>query len=188
MARAQAQDFLHSMRFHVTVDALGGGAPPTGFLNPARTPAGADLGPEAGFSACSTPELSTEAVEYKEGTMVYTRKFPGAPSVSDITLSRGVARTDTSFWLWIKTVAEGDGEYRADLSIKHYHRVEFLSGTVANANKTSVDLTASPARTYQVKQAFPTRHKVAGDLDATASEISVMELDLAYEYFLIVTG
>lgn len=146
--------------------------------------------PEAGFSACTTPEVSTEPVEYREGTSIYGRKYPGVPSIADITLSRGVARNDSTFWDWMRQVVEGlggSGEYRADLTIKHYHRQEALdrglpADTPPPATNTIID-TANPARQYFVHEAFPIRHKVAADLDATASEISIMELDVAYEYF-----
>jgi phage tail-like protein len=178
MARALATDFLHSMRFQVVVN--NGGEP--------QTALGTDA--DAGFSNVTTPEVSVEAVEYKEGTMVYTRKYPGNPTMSDVTLSRGVARLDSSFWDWLRVVVEGgvgaDAEYRVDLDIKHYHRDTSLVragvGGVNNANATNLDVT-TPARTYHVRQAFPIRHKVAGDLDATASEISIMEIDVAYENF-----
>jgi len=165
------------MRFHVQV--IDG-----------TSPSGERLGPpEAGFSMCSVPEATVEAVEYKEGTYIYTRKQPGNTTFSDISMSRGVAITDTAFWMWIKTVIEGSGEYREDIRIKHYHREEALVGS----GDVGKNLTAIPtggetkaARVYEVFNAFPARHKVAGDLDATASEISIMELDLSYEYFNLI--
>lgn len=172
MARPVAEDFLHSMRFHVEV--ISGDGP--------------NLGPpEAGFSMCSVPEATTESVEYKEGTYIYTRKQPGNTTFSDISMSRGVAITDSAFWRWMKIVIEGAGEYRQDIRIKHYHREEALpgSGNVA-VNLTAIPTTEDAARTYEVFNAFPVRHKVAGDLDATASEISIMELDLAYEYYNLI--
>lgn len=175
MARASNTDFLHSMRYHVTVTGAGSKT----YLKP-------DGRPDAGFSNISTPEANVEPVEYKEGQWVYTRKYPGNPSVSDISMSRGVTRGDSSFWDWLRVVIEGSGEYRADLDIKHYHRDQALgrayptSGTEANVTALNTD---SPARIYHVKEAFPTRHKVAADMDATASEISIMEIDVAYEHF-----
>lgn len=180
MARSQHTDFLHSMRFHVNAAIAPGGAGDLD-LNATVTQGKA----QAGFSNVSTPEATVEAVEYREGGYIYTRKYPGNPSMSDITMQRGVARADTSFWKWLRVVIEGSGEYRADLTIMHYHRDRALTreypaqGTV---NLAGIDLD-NPARVYHVKEAFPTRHKVAGDLDATASEISLMELDFAYESF-----
>lgn len=172
MARPVAEDFLHSMRFHVEV--INGEGPNFG-------------PPEAGFNMCSVPEATVEAVEYKEGTYIYTRKQPGNTTFSDLTLSRGVAITDSAFWTWIKTVIEGAGEYRQDIRIKHYHREEALPGSGdVGVNLTAIPTSVEAARTYEIFNAFPARHKVAGDLDATASEISIMELDLSYEYFNLI--
>jgi phage tail-like protein len=184
MARALQTDFLHSMRFQVVVNGNDVG------LNELST-LGTDTA-EAGFSAVTTPEATVEAVEYKEGTMVYTRKYPGNPTVSDVTLSRGVARLDSSFWDWLRVVVEGgpsgtvQAEYRVDLDIKHFHRDSSMIRAFPPDDKNATNLNVdTPARTYHVKEAFPIRHKVAGDLDATASEISIMELDVAYEHFEI---
>ena len=175
MARAQATDFIHSMRFHV--DAIGVGGV-SRLVVPGR--------PQAGFSAITTPEATVEAVEYKEGNTIYTKKYPGNPTMSDITLSRGVTRGDSSFWEWVRVVLEGGGEYRADLEIKHFHRDTSLVRTQpadgSQPNLTNID-TNTPGRLYHVREAFPIRQKVAADMDATASEISIMEMDLAYENF-----
>lgn len=175
MARALNTDFLHSMRFHILVTKTDGSA----LLKPSGRP-------DAGFSNVTTPEANVEPVEYKEGQWIYTRKYPGNPSVSDISMSRGVTRGDSTFWDWMRVVMEGSGEYRADLDIQHYHREQALTRPTP-ANGTEANLTTftsgTPTRTYHVREAFPTRHKVAADMDATASEISIMELDCAYETF-----
>jgi phage tail-like protein len=193
MPRPIATDFLHSMRFQVSAQT----ATNTLYLNPSLETG--DTRPQAGFSACTTPEVSAEAVEYREGIFVYARKFPGNPTTSDVTLSRGVARNDSTFWDWMRIVVEGTGlpgDYRADVTIKHFHRAEALQKGVAGAAGNPQDATAgqtntnidtdTPARQYILYQAFPIRHKVAADLDATASEISIMELDVAYEYFDVI--
>lgn len=180
--RAQATDFLHSMRFHADVIGAGG----VQFLQKE----GQNNQPGAGFSAVTTPEATVESVEYKEGHTIYTKKYPGNPTVSDLTMSRGVARRDSSFWDWLRIVIEGSGEYRATLQIKHFHRDTALPRPYPatgdqNATNLNVD---TPARTYMCYEAFPIRHKVAADLDATASEISVMEIDVAFEHFEVVEG
>lgn len=175
MARAQATDFLSSSKFHV--DAVGVGGTQR-LVVPGR--------PQAGFSACTTPEATVEAVEYKEGNTLYTKKYPGNPTMSDVTLSRGVARGDSSFWEWLRVVIEGSGEYRADLDIKHYHRdtalVRAVPATGDQPNLTNLNMDV-PGRIYHVREAFPIRCKPAGDLDATASEISIQEADISYESF-----
>lgn len=180
MARPQSTDFLASMRFHV-------GVIPSGDQSLDLRTGGNK--PQAGFSNVSTPSITVEAAEYKEGQMVYTRKYPGNPSVDAVTMSRGVARGDSSFWDWVRVVVEGSGDYRATVEIKHYHRDTALTkpvgGTGDGVNKTDIDL-AKPARTYILHEAFPTTHKVAGDLDGTSSEISIMELEVTYENFEVV--
>jgi phage tail-like protein len=179
MARAVAQDFLHSMRFHVSVSAAAGAG--------SDVTLGSDGDKPAGFAQCSLPEASVEVVEYREGTWIYNIKQPGNPTVNDVSLSRGVTTGDSTFWHWLLTVIEGSGEYRADVTIKQFHRQNSLiRAKGSDSNQTALDLkNATPARTYTLKNAFPTRHKVASDLDATSSEISIMELDLAYETFEI---
>lgn len=175
MARAQSTDFLATMRFHVIVTGQDGGVQ---LVPPGRA--------DAGFANVATPEVNVEPVEYKEGVWVYTRKYPGNPSMGgEITMQRGVTRSDSTFWDWLRRVIEGTGEYRADLDIEHYHREKALTRGPAlgsEGNLTSITK-GTPARVYHVRECFPTRHKVAADFDATASEISLMDLDVAYEHF-----
>lgn len=183
MARAKAQDFLHNFRFHVVVVGFG------------EAGAEAQLGsggttPTAGFNSVSTPEASHDAVEYREGHYVYTQKYVGIPTISDISLTRGVALSDGTFWKWMKDVIEAGGEYRADLSIFHLHRDSKPQTVSYDSTLTKQTLELGTSNKgfieYQCSQAFPIRHKVSGDLDATASEVSIQELDLAIEYFKVV--
>lgn len=182
MARAAQSDFLHSMRFHVTTDFGTQNSP----LNIQFDGSGTTEVP-AGFMSCTTPEATTEAVEYREGTFNYARKFPGNTTVSDVTLQKGVTQGNSRFWAWLRVVIEGSGDYRCNMSIKHFNRnvlarpVPPSAGAIPNA--TNAATTATPSRTYQLYEAFPIRHKVAADLDASSSDISIMELDVAYEYF-----
>lgn len=181
-ARPVSSDFLHSMRFHVTTDLVD--APLKPELN-----GGTDV--PAGFMSCTTPEATVEAVEYREGTYNYARKYPGNTTVSDVTLQKGVTQTSSNFWNWLKVVVEGSGEYRCNMTIKHFNRTVLTrprppsASTSSPTNNAAAD-TAEPSRTYILYEAFPIRHKVAGDLDASSSDVSVMELDVAYEYFDVV--
>jgi phage tail-like protein len=173
MARAMATDFLQSFRFQV--DAIGVGGTPR-LVVPGR--------PQAGFTQVSTPEVSTDAVEYKEGNMTYILKQPGMPQVSDVTMSRGVTRGDSSFWEWMRVVVEGSGEYRADLEIKQFHRDTALVRTQPafgnQPNLTNID-TNTPAVIIHARECFPIRVKTAADFDGTASEISLAEIDISVE-------
>lgn len=184
MARAAASDFLHSMRFHVTTARAGGGDALQD--NKLGSPGG-EGAPEAGFMSVSTPEATTEAVEYREGLYNYPRKYPGNTTVSDCSMQKGVAKGDSSFWEWLSVVIHGSGEYRVDMYIKHFDRTA-LTRAQGGKSLAAFSSTAVPARTYILHEAFPTRHKVSADLDASSSDISVMELDVAYEYFDVVEG
>jgi len=119
-----------------------------------------------GFNNITIPETSQEAAEYREGKDTWTKKQPGPPTVSEVTLQRGVTKAFTGFWDWIIGSIRG-AEYRVDLIIHHYHREDDIQG----------------AASFRVElgQAFPSRVKPTGDLDATSSEISLAELELTCE-------
>jgi len=158
MARAQSSDYYHVMKFHV-VD------------NQDR------LNRLAGFTSVTVPEYTLEAVEYKEGIWTYRRKYPGDVTVSDITLTRGVARQATYFYDWIKEAIEGN-PYRVDFVIYQYHR-EDVQGMTSY-------LDATPSRRIECFEAFPIRVKPGADFDSQTGDVSVEEMDLAIERFNIV--
>jgi phage tail-like protein len=184
MARSVKTDYLHSMRFHVDMvmasneDLLNSAVPASG-------------GPAAGFASVGLPDVTVETVEYKEGIWIYAKKQPGNPSFAPVSMRRGVTRGDTSFWNWIQRVIEGQGEYRADISIKQFHRDTNLTNRKdgeTNVSQAKLNNLATPAKTYVLHEAFPTHHKVGDDMDATASEISIMELQVDFEYFTVTEG
>jgi phage tail-like protein len=160
VARAHADDVLSVFRFHVEAVGTFG----QNYLGSGQ----------AGFQSVTVPEISLDTVEYREGQHMWTKKLPGIPSTDTITLRRGVVRRDAKFFNWMMTVVLGQGSFRAELLIKHYSR------SALDGSRIAVD--AIPARIYQVSQAFPVRCKLAADFDASAGEVSVAELELAYEY------
>jgi len=154
------------------------------------TPAGGGKDPlqpsfQAGFTTCTTPDLTVGAVEYREGHYLYTRKFPGIPTMADISISRGVAKKDTAFFLWVKSAIQGANEYRVDLDISHFHKSDYAGLPVTDGTIDSLkdpgDVKAS--RIYHVYNAIPQHVKIATDLDANAAEVSIAQVDIAYEYF-----
>jgi len=154
MARLNISDYMQNFRFYVKET---GKAPDRDqyFLKVA-----------AAFAMVSTPETTTDIVEYRDGMSVLTKKFPTWPNFTDLTMSRGVVRGDSEFFNWMDS-AMGGVAYRADLEIQHFHRVGWFIN--------------QPARSYKVLEAMPLRVKVASDLDAMSGDISLAELDLAYE-------
>jgi len=180
MARAVSTDFFQNMYFLVTATRPDG-------LNMLNRTALSGVNAPAGFQSCTVPSVSTDPVEYREGTFIYTRKYPGIPSMDQITLNRGVARLDSAFFAWMRLVNEGSGDYRADVQIKHFHRGVSLTRPFPTTggpatNRTFIDEQAQPGRIYHVAEAFPSMVKLAGDLDGTSSDVSLQEIQLEYEY------
>lgn len=160
MARAESEDHLQNFRFHVRTEL--------GFAEFSDSDQG-----EAGFQSVTTPEVSVDPAEYKEGHYTYTRKFPGIPQVSDISMMRGVTKKDTSFFDWINAAIRG-GEYRTNLTIYHWHRDGKVYGQVGDLNS---------ARKIECYEAFPMRVKISGDLESQSTEVSLAEVDVSMEYF-----
>lgn len=163
MARAVTGDFLQGFRYHVKV--VDDGYDPLTFVRDDESFNAAD----AGFQSVTLPEISVDAVEYREGNAAWTSKFPGIPTVSEATLMRGVVKGDTLFFDWILDVIQGN-TYRVDLDVLHYRRDEDPSSS-------------DPAnvRGYKFFNCFAIRSKSAADMDATASEVALAELDIAME-------
>lgn len=181
MARASSSDYLQNFRFHVSTVDTPMPTDPIAFRGDAADSPG--VGGVAGFQSCSLPEITIEASEYREGTFKYTKKFPGPPSISDVSLMRGVVRKDLAFYNWAVATNSG-GEYRATIKIDQFGRGPIGALTPAE-NATISD---TPARTIICYECLPIRVKPGADLDATSGEIAMAECDFALEYFEVVVG
>jgi len=150
-----AKDYLQSMKYHIV------GVPTNGNTFPITS---------AGFSAVTIPEMTAEVAEYREGLTKFTIKQGGIPAVSDVTLSKGVVKGESDFCKWMLDFISGN-EYRYDFTIHHLHRDDFAEETPFGTVK------------YEIKNAIPIRVKPGGDLDASTSDISIREMDIACEWF-----
>ena len=126
------------------------------------------LFPSAGFQAVTVPETTLGIAEYHEGIYRYTRKQPGIPTQNDLTLSQGVTKRGSDFFDWILNAIEGRA-YRTDIEIYHFHRED----------PRGVD--GVPSKIYRCLEAFPLRVKAAADLEGTSEDISLAEIDIAFE-------
>lgn len=172
MARAMATDPLHAFRFHVRAGAVSGVAD-----DPLQPTEGGGVGGEveAGFQSATAPELTVESAEYREGLKTYTHKYPGIPTTNTLTFARGVTRYDTAFYLWVIAAIEG-AEYRTDLT--YFHAMREGRSYPYNASN---DFTPENSKVYICREAIPSRVKLAGDLDAGTSDVSLAEIDVDYE-------
>ncbi|MEM2987114.1 MAG: phage tail protein [Nitrososphaerota archaeon] len=153
MARARATDFLQVTKFKVVETAR----------------AGEQRIVVAGFTSIDIPALTLEEVTYREGTTKFTRKQPGIPTFDNIVLRKGIARIDSKFAKWILDIVDGK-EYRIDFTILHFHGDEDASGDTAT-------------REYTFFEAFPVNFVPSSGLDASSSDISIEELQIAFEKF-----
>lgn len=181
MARAASSDYLQNFRFHVSTVDTAMEADPIAYRGDAADSPG--VGGVAGFQSCSMPDITIEAAEYREGTFKYTKKFPGPPTISDVSLMRGVVKKDLAFYNWAVAVNSG-GEYRATIKIDQFGR----GPTAALSPAENPSISELAARTTICYECIPIRVKPGADLDATSGEVSMAECDFALEYFEVVTG
>lgn len=164
-------DYLQGFRYHVIARMDGERNDP---LQPKTLGNSNNHGAQAGFQSVTIPEISVEASEYREGIFKWTEKYPGVPTVSDITLIRGVVKDDTVFHDMVMKSIEGI-KYRCDVDIYQYHRSE-MTPDVGNVGVPG-------SRIITCHECFATRAKPNGDLDSTAGDISLSEIDLCMEWF-----
>lgn len=182
MARAAKDDFLQSFRFHVSATNTGGGTERF-FTNSTPDEKGQ---PQAGFSAVSSPNASIDTAEYREGHYVYTKKQPGVPSFDDVTMSRGVTTADSQFYFWFTVCAEGNGEYRNDIEIRQFARISAAGEDILVRNNQSIKTNVAQGfKLITLFDAYVSAFKPTADLDANATEISLSDLTVAYESFMV---
>lgn len=171
--RPAESDLMQAFRFHV-IAANENDEDPLAFT----TAEGFEGGGQAGFQSVTLPEVSVEAIEYREGTFKDTQKYPGVQTVTDCTLMRGIAKTDTTFHDWVMNSINGEA-YRATVTIYHFQRTQMGS--------TPSDL-GQDFRRIICHECIPIRAKPGGDLDATSGEVSMAEIDFAMEKFELDKG
>lgn len=151
MARAVETDPYHKFRFHV-VD-----------------PAGGNLDPVAGFTTVNMPNVKVDAPVYREGTFTWSQKFPGIPTVGDVTMTKGIFKRESDFYNWIKKCVLGGEDYRADLVVYQYHISDEFG------------INGTPTRATRLLECFAMDVKPTDDLDSSSSEVAIQSLVLAVE-------
>jgi len=131
--------------------------------------AGQNLDRTAGFMSVTIPDINAPNVTYREGTTVWTLKFPGIPEVGEVVMKKGVFKKDSDFYKWMLKPINGRQTYRGDLIISEFHIGDELG------------LNGAPSRVIKLYEAFPTYFKPGTDKDATDASVSVTELRLAVE-------
>ena len=120
-------------------------------------------GSRAGFSEVTGLTQENQAIEYRDGSFpeYSSIKMPGLRKFSNVTLKRGVVKSDNQFFKWLSTVKLNTVE-RRDLIINLLNEEH------------------QPVMVWKVMRAFPV--KVEGpQLKASGNEVAIESIELAHE-------
>lgn len=120
-------------------------------------------GAKIGFTEITGLEVETEIIEYRDGAMreYSSLKQPGRQKYSNITMKRGVFKSDNDYWEWWNTVSLNTIE-RRDLTISLLNEEH------------------EPVMVWKVKNAWPTKIQ-STDLKSDANEPAIDSIELAHE-------
>ena len=117
---------------------------------------------EAGFSEVSSPDITSDPVEYREGNMdgKTPGKQPGILKYSNVTLKRGT--TDSQVFVnWMREIQNG-------------------VATRKTVVITLMDDEMKEVASWQLEKAWPTKY-TAPDFNATSNEVAIETLELVTE-------
>ena len=120
-------------------------------------------GSKIGFTEVSGLEVSTDVIEYREGSSpeYHKIKMPGMQKFANVTMKRGTFKGDNDFYNWWNTVALNTIE-RRDLTI-----------SLLNENH-------EPVVVWKIKQAWPVKVQ-STDLKADGNEVAIETIEIAHE-------
>lgn|SRR5690348_5252694 len=120
-------------------------------------------GSRIGFTEVSGLDISIDPIEYREGSSpeYHTMKMPGMQKFGNITMKRGVFRSDNDYYNWLNTVQLNTIE-RRDL-------------TISLLNESH-----EPVMVWKVKNAWPVR-LTSTDLKSDSNAVAIESLELAHE-------
>lgn len=120
-------------------------------------------GKRVGFSEVSGLTQENQAIEYRDGSFpeYSSIKMPGLRKFNNITLKRGVVKSDNEFFKWLSTVKLNTVE-RRDIVISLLNEKH------------------EPVMVWKVQNAFPV--KVEGpQLKASGNEVAIESIEVAHE-------
>ena len=120
-------------------------------------------GTKIGFQEVSGLTLETQVLEYRDGASpeYHKIKMPGLQQFGNVTLKRGVFKSDNEFYTWWNTVKLNTIE-RRDVTI------------------SLLDENHAPVVTWKIKNAWPSK-VTSPDMKADGNEIAIESLELIHE-------
>lgn len=122
------------------------------------------------FSEVSGLDAETEVIEYRHGASpeFSKRKMPGMQKFSNVTLKRGVFKSDNDYYAWFNTV--------------NMNKIERRDVIVSLLNEAH-----EPVMVWKIKNAWPTKIQ-STDLKADANEVAIESMELVHEGLSIENG
>jgi len=120
-------------------------------------------GTRIGFTEISGLDVETEVIEYRDGALpeFSKLKIPGMQKYANITMKRGVFKSDNEYFEWWNTVS--------------LNTIERRDVMVSLLNETH-----EPVMVWKIKNAWPT--KIAStDLKADGNEVAIESIELAHD-------
>ena len=120
-------------------------------------------GTKIGFSEVTGLDVETEIIEYRDGSSPeYSKlKMPGMQKFSNITMKRGVFKSDNEYFDWWNTVKLNTIE-RRDLTISLLNEAH------------------EPVMVWKVKNCWPTKIQ-STDLKSDGNETAIESIEVAHE-------
>lgn len=132
--------------------------------------AGADASMVAAFQEVSGLDTEAQPIEYRAGNskVFSTIKMPGLVKTSNVTLKKGIFKSDNKFYDWFSKI-----------------QMNTIARTAVTINLLDQD--SGVAMSWKLKNAWPT--KVTGtDLKSDGNEVAVETIELAHEGLEITTS
>lgn len=120
-------------------------------------------GERVGFSEVSGLTQENQAIEYRDGSFpeFSSIKMPGLQKYSNVTLKRGIVKSDNEFFQWLSTIKMNTIE-RRDLVVNLLNEEH------------------EPVMVWKIHNAFPVKVEGPG-LKATGNEVAIESIELAHE-------
>ena len=120
-------------------------------------------GTNIGFTEVSGLDISNDVIEYRDGSSPeYSKiKMPGQRKFSNISLKRGMFKSDNDFYTWFNTINMNTVE-RRDITI------------------SLLDETMAPVVVWKVKNAWPSKITPT-DLKADGNDVAIESLEIVHE-------
>ncbi len=138
-----------------------------------------------GFQHCTSPEITVNTKEIKEGTFEYPHHVMESAKVNDITLTSGAKFGDSDFYDWITGYVRGEPYRRRNLLLIQYSEVGIgnVGAPTGNAIQPLLDLVGRvPARSWLLRSCIPTNYKASEDFDALSHSVSLQSLTIQCKF------